>query len=398
MISGSFARTTRFGRMPGYRAFMTIIAERLRHRAFEALVLGFAAVSVVEALVANGVHPRLLVAALALGWSLPFLALARYPFGAPFVSCAAIALLAFAAGQSIDHMSTPYLAAVGAAASFGLIEELRIAVAGLLALAGLAALVAFETRDSVDLVWIAIFFLLAWFFGLALGTRTRQARALRARAEAAELAHRQAVLHERTRIAGELHDVVAHSLSVMVVTASGVRRLLDSDQEREREALRSVEITGRQALAEMRRMLGVMPSEELIELARAPQPGLANLDSLIAQIVEAGLPATLRIEGTRPQLSAGVDLSAYRIVQEGLSNALADPGCGRADVVVRYVDSEVQIEITDDGPGLANFDQNGESLIGMRERIALYGGTLHVDPRQDGGFVLHAQLPVEAAL
>src|SRR5918912_221420 len=166
----------------------------------------------------------------------------------------------------------------------------------------------------------------------------------------------QATAEERARIARELHDVVAHSVSVMVVQTSGVRRLLKEEQHREREALLSVEQIGRQALTEMRRMLGVMRSGEEAAPALAPQPGLQHLDRLIAQVEEAGLPVTLHVEGDRPELAPGVDLSAYRIVQEGLTNALKHAKGARAEVLVRYDESEVQLEIADDGPGVNGAD------------------------------------------
>jgi signal transduction histidine kinase len=204
-----------------------------------------------------------------------------------------------------------------------------------------------------------------------------------------------AVVDERARIARELHDVVAHSVSVMVVQASGVRRLLKDEQHREREALMSVEQIGRQALTEMRRMLGVMRSGEEAPAALAPQPGLQHLDRLIAQVEEAGLPVTLRVEGDRPDISPGVDLSAYRIVQEGLTNALKHAKGAHAEVVVRYIDSSVELEISDNGNGGPAGDGMGHGLVGMRERVALYGGTIESGPRADGGFVLRAQLPVE---
>jgi signal transduction histidine kinase len=179
------------------------------------------------------------------------------------------------------------------------------------------------------------------------------------------------------------------------VQASGVRRLLQPEQEREREALLSVEQIGRDALAEMRRMLGVMRTGEEQPAALAPQPGLRSLDRLVAQIAEAGLPVTLRVEGERPELSPGVDLSAYRIVQEGLTNALRHADGAHAEVVVRYGDEQVELEIVDEGPG-ANGMLDGHGLVGMKERVALYGGSLEAGPRDGGGFVLRAQLPVGA--
>jgi signal transduction histidine kinase len=183
----------------------------------------------------------------------------------------------------------------------------------------------------------------------------------------------------------------------MVVQASGVRRLLHDDQEREREALVSVEQIGREALSEMRRMLGVMRTGEDRPPELAPQPGLRNLDRLIAQVEESGLEVTLRVEGERPELPAGIDLSAYRIVQEGLTNAMKHAKGAHAQVVVRYTDDGVEVEIVDDGPGVNGSHSDGHGLVGMRERVALYGGTLDAGPRDGGGFVLRAQLPVEAS-
>ena len=185
----------------------------------------------------------------------------------------------------------------------------------------------------------------------------------------------------------------------MVVQASGVRYSLTDDQARQREALRSIEQIGREALTEMRRMLGVMPDareEQPAELT--PQPGLAHLDRLVAQMENAGLPVTLRVEGERPTLPVGIDLSAYRIVQEGLANALTHANCAHANVTVRYAGDGVEVEISDDGSAANGSGRSeGESLAGMRERVALYGGKLETGPRDGGGYLVRAQLPVEAA-
>jgi signal transduction histidine kinase len=369
------------------------VFDRIRARALEALVLTFALASLVEAGLAHGIERRAVVALLALGWSLPFLARGRHPFWAPIAVCAALVALAFTAGLSTNNLTMPFVAAVMASVSFGLISDRRQAVAGWSAVVAAAAVVDYQTtRAFSDFFWTTLILTLAWFFGVALGTRTEQARELRLRVEAAErdraLATERATAEERSRIARELHDVVAHSVSVMVVQASGVRRLLKPDQEREREALVSVEQIGRQALTEMRRMLGVMRTGEDQPAALAPQPGLQHLDRLIAQVEEAGLPVTLHIEGERPDLSPGVDLSAYRIVQEGLTNALKHAKGAHADVVIRYIDGLVQLEITDDGVGSPNGTPGGHGLVGMRERVAVYGGTLEAGPREGGGFVL----------
>ena len=380
---------------------MQAVLDRIRARALEALVLTFALASLVEASLAHGIERRAVVALLALAWSLPFLARGRHAFWAPITVCAALIALAFVAGLSTNNLTMPFVAAVMASVSFGLISDRRQAVAGWSAVIAAAAVVDYQTTAAFsDFFWTTLILTLAWFFGVALGTRTEQARELSLRVEAAErdrtLAAERATTEERSRIARELHDVVAHSVSVMVVQASGVRRLLKEDQEREREALVSVEQIGRQALTEMRRMLGVMRTGEEQPAALAPQPGLQHLDRLIAQVEEAGLPVTLHIEGERPDLSPGVDLSAYRIVQEGLTNALKHAKGAHADVVIRYIDGLVQLEITDDGIGTPNGTPGGHGLVGMRERVAVYGGTLEAGPRDGGGFVLRAELPMEA--
>jgi signal transduction histidine kinase len=204
---------------------------------------------------------------------------------------------------------------------------------------------------------------------------------------------RLAVAEERARIARELHDVVGHSVSVMTVQASAVRRLLQPEQEREREALLIVEQTGREALAEMRRMVGVLRQPEEAP-ALAPQPSLEHLGKLVEQAREAGLPVELRVEGHAVQLPAGVDLTAYRLVQEGLTNAVKHARAQRAEVVVRYGDGQVEVTVSDDGLGGGGGDGGGHGLVGMRERIAVYGGKLEAGPRPGGGYSLHALLPL----
>jgi signal transduction histidine kinase len=377
------------------------VFDGVRARALEALVLTFAVASVVETGVARDIPHRPLVALIALGWSLPFALRNRFPFWAPLAVSAALMLLAWAASLSTNNLTMPFVAAVMAAVSFGLISDRRQAIAGWSAIVAVAAAVDYRTSAAFsDFFWTTLILTLAWFFGVALGTRTEQARELQVRVEAAEreraVAADRATAEERARIARELHDVVAHSVSVMVVQASGVRRLLKDDQHRERDALLSVEQIGRQALTEMRRMLGVMRTGEEQPAALAPQPGLAHLERLIAQVEEAGLPVTLRVEGERPDLPPGVDLSAYRIVQEGLTNALKHAKGAHAEVVVRYVDGKVSLEIADDGVDSVNGNTDGHGLVGMRERVAVYGGKLEAGPRDGGGFVLRAELPVEA--
>jgi signal transduction histidine kinase len=180
------------------------------------------------------------------------------------------------------------------------------------------------------------------------------------------------------------------------VQASAVRRLLRPEQQREREALLIVEQTGREALAEMRRMVGVLRRPEEAP-ALAPQPSLEHLDKLVEQAREAGLPVELRVEGEPLPLPAGVDLTAYRLVQEGLTNALRHARAQRAQVLVRYSDAGIEVTVSDDGQGTAGGDGSGHGLVGMRERVAVYGGELEAGPRPEGGYRLRARLPLVPA-
>jgi signal transduction histidine kinase len=376
---------------------------RLRPRVLDGFVVVFAVASLVEPFVVDGVHHPVADAVLSLFWSLPYLARDRNPAAPPLVAAAALAVLGVVEGAGTQKLTLPFIAAILTAASSGALADRRMRVAGWCAIVGAAAVVNYRSSSAAaDFFWTTLILSLGWFFGVALASRTAQTRELRERVAAAErervAAAERAAVEERSRIARELHDVVAHSVSVMVVQASGVRRLLRADQEREREALLSVEHIGREALAEMRRMLGVMRAGEEKPAELAPQPGLGHLDRLIAQVEEAGLPVTLRVEGERPELPIGIDLSAYRIVQEGLTNTLKHAPGSHAEVVVRYGENAVEVEVADDGVGAVNGSRadGGHGLVGMRERVALYGGTLDAGPRDGGGFVLRAQLPVEA--
>ena len=212
---------------------------------------------------------------------------------------------------------------------------------------------------------------------------------------------RRAVVDERARIARELHDVVAHNVSVMVVQSGAARRTIERDPERAREVLTSVESTGRQALDEMRRLLGVLRTEDEATDLRAPQPSVSHLDALVAQVCDAGLPVKLVVEGEPRPLSSGVDMSAYRIVQEALTNSLKHAGPAHAHVRVCFGDNDLRLEVTDDGRGIIADDPatngGGHGLVGMRERVALFGGRLEAGPRTGGGYIVTATLPLEGA-
>jgi signal transduction histidine kinase len=253
-------------------------------------------------------------------------------------------------------------------------------------------------RWDRGLNWVEILTDLVVTFGVPflLGRMTfnRRRRIVRER----EVATREAVAAERAAIARELHDVVAHHMSVMVVQAGAARAVSGSDPAATAEALRQIEASGRTGLAEMRRLLEVLKAEGDGD-GRAPQPGLARLDELLDAMRASGLPVEAVVEGTPRTLSPGVDLSAYRIVQEALTNALRHAGGASARVLVRYEPDGLELEIADDGHGPREELEasGGQGLIGMRERVQLFGGELEAGPRPGGGFLVRARLPSEPA-
>ena len=254
--------------------------------------------------------------------------------------------------------------------------------------------------------WVSssAFIVAVWLAGIYTNTRRRYVESLVERAERAERERDQqariAAAAERARIARELHDVVAHNVSVMVVQADGAGYAIDSDPEQARRAMQAISATGRQALAEMRRLVGVLrhdagsPAEEY-----APQPGVAQLGDLIKQVRDSGLPTEFTVSGTARSLPEGEQLAVYRIVQEALTNALKHGGPGtRAWVEVTYGRREIELRISDDGRGAAAPRMvGGHGLIGMRERAAMYGGSVEAAPRMGGGFRVVARIPVGVA-
>ena len=314
----------------------------------------------------------------------------RFPFGAPLAVLALLAAVSFVEPNFAPGSFAVFLAAIVSALLLGMAER-RQAQAGVAAyVAAIAIVIRNHPTDGLeDFVFVMLILTCAWAAGYALKSKLAEADARRLRAEEEA---REAVAEERGRIARELHDVVAHSVSVMTVQAGAVRRLLTPEQEREREALLTVEQTGRQALTEMRRLLGVL-RQEGETAALAPQPGLATLSTLVDQVRDAGLPVELTYEGEQLTLPPGVDLSAYRIVQEALTNTLKHAGPAHAWVAVRYGTDEVEVEIANDGRA-ENGGGHGHGLVGMRERVALCGGALTAGPRPGGGYTISARLPV----
>jgi signal transduction histidine kinase len=204
---------------------------------------------------------------------------------------------------------------------------------------------------------------------------------------------RIAVAEERARVARELHDIVAHAVSVMVLQVGAVRHKLPDQLDEERDALSSVERAGRTALAEMRRLLAAMRREG-DEAELAPQPGLDRLNSLLDEIGRAGLRVRLHVDGEPFPLPRAIDLSAYRIVQEGLTNALKHAHASQADVTVHYLSDELTLEVRDDGEGASTNNGLGHGLVGIRERVKIYGGEMSVGTPTGGGFLLSTRLPV----
>jgi signal transduction histidine kinase len=325
----------------------------------------------------------------------------RFPFAGP----AAYFVLA-AALSYIDALLVPFvgsLGVVGLAAAFMLgwyVRNSLQTVLGLVLTLGSLVIIVYKipgAQTAGDFIFLPLRFAVAWVAGYAVRVRSEQAEAAEVRATQAErdreAAARVAVAEERSRIARELHDIVAHAVSVMVLQVGAVRHKLPAALAEASDALKGVERTGRTALAEMRHLLAAMrPDGDEAEFT--PQPGLDGLDLLVDQIGRAGLPVRLHADGDPFPLPRAVDLSAYRIIQEGLTNALKHAQASHADVIVRYGSDELQIEIRDDGRGAARTDGLGHGLVGVRERVKIYGGEMSAGTATEGGFVLSTRLPI----
>jgi signal transduction histidine kinase len=200
-----------------------------------------------------------------------------------------------------------------------------------------------------------------------------------------------AVAEERLRLARELHDVVTHSISVIVIQAQGAQRVVRGDNEPVSDALKVIETAGRSTLTEMRRLLGLL--REDVAASRTPQPGLADLPHLVEQVRKAGLPATVTNKGTAAPLDPGIDLSAYRIVQEALTNSLKYARPATVAVTITWLDDAVELLVSDTGKNHTAVNAGGRGLVGMRERVVTYGGQLETGPMPTGGFRVRCQLP-----
>jgi signal transduction histidine kinase len=331
---------------------------------------------------------------------LPLFARRWLPFAAPAAYWPLAAAITFVDGVLLAWVDSLEVVGLGSALLLGNLRDRRKAVVGLGLTIGAMLILVWNIPGPQPTNWfifIPLRFVAAWIAGFALRARLDQAeaaevRAIRAESER-EVAARIAVAEERARIARELHDVVAHAVSGMVLQVGAVRHKLPDSLARQRDALTSVERAGRTALAEMRRLLAAMRREG-DEVEFVPQPGLEALHSLLDEVGRAGLPARLHVDGEPFPLPRGIDLSAYRIVQEGLTNALKHARASDADVIVRYRPDEVEIEVRDNGAGSVATDGLGHGLVGVRERVKIYGGEMSAGTAPEGGFVLSTRLPI----
>ncbi len=298
-----------------------------------------------------------------------------------------------------------FVAIMIAAYSVGAYGRSRLLSLGILALTATAILAVFGgvLPPIPDVAGPYLVLLPLWLVGDALRAWRVRATASEDRAtrleREQEQATRAAVAAEQARIARELHDVVAHNVSVMVVQAGAARHILPAAPERAAEALLAVEASGREAMTELRRLLGLLSHDDE-DLALAPQPGIERLAALVRRVCDAGLPVELRVEGQPRPLPAGLNLAAYRIVQEALTNALKYAGGARTEVVLAYREDALKVEVLDEGidvPMRASEMAQGHGLVGMRERVSLYGGRLEAGSRLERGYAVRAWLPLRDA-
>jgi signal transduction histidine kinase len=368
------------------------------------LAVGLGVLAQVEVWSGRVAGPRVAVAALFLLVGFPLIVRRRVPLVPVVLLMTAIAVQAVATSDAAEGapLLLPALACAYAVAAYG---TRRVALAGLLvAMAGCGVQIAFDPlARTAEQLWAAVFFVLlvaaAWLVGLAVQGR-REASALQAQAAQAEQAHRAAIAAERVRIARELHDMIAHNVSVVVVQSVAAQGVLEDQPARAREPLAHIERSGRQALTELRRLLDVMRDQDEPDELREPQPGLAQLGALVDSVRSAGLPVTLQVDGELPPDSAAVGPSVYRIVQEALTNVLKHAGDARVSVRVSCGAAAIDVAVEDDGPGRSanGTAPPGYGLVGMRERAALFGGTFTAGNRVGGGFEVRARLPLPPPL
>jgi signal transduction histidine kinase len=374
-----------------------------RRYGFDALIVLLTLVAMLEAIVRSDrdTPKNAWFAIPALGiMVLPLLlARRRYPFAAPAFYWLAAVAISFVDGNVVSFSTSIFVLGICASFLLGNLRDPVAARTGLAVVVGGAVVVVWNVpvHTTGEQLFLPLLFGLCWLGGFVLRGQADEAQAAELRAAQAErereAAARIAVAEERARIARELHDVVAHAVSVMVLQVGAVRHKLPATLEEDRDALRGVEHAGRTALTEMRRLLAAMRREgDGPELG--PQAGLDDLDALLEEVGRAGLPVDLHVDGDPVPLPRGLELSAYRIVQEGLTNALKHARATAADVTVRYGLDELEIEVRDDGVGTSTSDGLGHGLVGIGERVKIYGGEMSAESANGGGFVLSARLPI----
>jgi signal transduction histidine kinase len=360
-----------------------------------ALGVGVAVIAALEVGLSAGVAPKLaagateLVFACALAWRRSF------PLAVTVIGACAFAVEAIM-GVPIEEPVAPLISIVVAVYSLALYAPARAFVLGLAAFVAADTVAVRNQHKGVgNFVFGLTFAVGTAVVGRAMRGRVRETQQLELRAEVLQRERAEVISEERARIARELHDVIAHSVSVMTVQAGAAEEMLKLDPARAFEPIRAVQETGRQALVEMKRLVGMLREGDE-EMGLVPQPGVADLDRLVAQVRGAGLPVELRVEGAATPLPLGVDLSVYRVVQEALTNALKHSAARAAVVLLRYDERTVTVDVTDDGRGEGG-GSSGHGLDGMRERIAVFGGSFAAGPRDGGGFAVQVTLPLDAS-
>jgi signal transduction histidine kinase len=329
----------------------------------------------------------------------PVFARRWFPFAGPAAYWLVAVGISFVEPRLIPYADALFPIGMADAFLLGNLRDIRRAGLGLAIVVGAAATLVYNIPGhSVDeLVFVPLEFAISWVAGVAVRSRAEQAEAAELRASQAEeerdVAARIAVAEERARIARELHDIVAHAVSVMVLQVGAVRHKLPAVLSEDRQALTGVEQVGREALAEMRHLLDAMRDDDE-DLELGPQPGLDRLDALLQDVGRAGLPVHVRVDGDPLELPRGIDISAYRIVQEGLTNALKHADASQAEVALEYAADQLRIVVRDNGHGALTRNGGGHGLIGIRERVKLYGGEMSTDSANGGGFILSARLPL----
>ena len=326
----------------------------------------------------------------------------KYPIGVLAVSLTALFLYS-AIGYFASFAAFGFLIALYTVAAN---RDRRISVPAGIASGAVLLLILFIRQEPIEIDAILAEFMFvsaAWFLGDGFRIRREQVieledRALRLEREREERAQ-QAVSEERRVIARELHDVVAHNVSVIVAQAGAARKIAAAQPEEAIGTLANIEGAGREALVEMRRLMGLLRTDADRVAERSPEPGMHNLDALAIQLRDAGVPITVRVEGDPRPLPVGLELSAFRIIQEALTNILKHAGPARAEVVVRYGPEHLELQIDDDGNGAPEARRRSRRLryghLGMRERVALFGGELHLGTREEGGYRVTAWLPLD---